>query len=94
MVRYKVGRKKRRPQRRRAPEAVHPISLRLSDDIRDRLDRLLRIVGPRITAMTGRSACNAEIIRAVMLRGIEQTEREFGIHEPPGGAYVLEDPIE
>jgi len=52
------------------------------------------MVGPRITAMTGRKAHDAEIIRAVMVRGIEQTEREFGIHEPPGGAYVLEDPID
>jgi hypothetical protein len=94
VVKYKVGPKRHRPKKERNPDAIQPTSIRLTSDIRDRLRRLLRMVGPRITAMTGRKAHDAEIIRAVMVRGIEQTEREFGIHEPPGGAYVLEDPID
>lgn len=88
-----VGYRKRelRKKKEQPSKRAGVYSLRLDPDVMTRLERLLIYIGPRVQAMTGKHAGKADIIRAVMMRGIEMTEKEFGLHEPRMGFVLLDE---
>ena len=55
-------------------------TIRLPEEMFERLDRLLECVQPRMRVM-GKEGGRADIIRAVMIRGIVETEKQFGVTE-------------
>jgi hypothetical protein len=56
----------------------------------ERIDRLQQLLAPRAISITGLSLTRSSTIRALLMRGMEHAEREFGVSEPTGG-YVLVD---
>lgn len=80
-----------KPKRRPSPTAAKILNFRVPLDLYGRLDRLLRMMAPRILAMTGREASRSDMIRAVLLRGVEFSEREFGLTEPVDAYTLIED---
>lgn len=86
--------KGKRPQRKRLPAAkpkpinkssnrMTQITVRLPKDMVERIDRMLKWLGPRIRTATGKTPGRADMVRAVILRGLMQAEKEFGLSEPP-----------
>jgi len=94
MLRPKIIRRKpiekSKKRRRRKTKQMRTITLRLPEDVITRLDRLLEWVQPRMRVLSGKEAGRSDIIRAVIVRGIEQTEKQFGLTEEPMG-FVLVD---
>jgi hypothetical protein len=71
-------------------KAMRNYTIRLPQDIVDRLEHVLEWLGPRIRTATGKDASRADMFRAIMLRGLTQAEREFGLNEPKA-KFILVD---
>ena len=78
-----------KPKRKPGPDAARILNFRVPPSTHARLQRIVRMMSPRILAITGRKASTSDVVRAVLLRGIEFTEREFGLEE--NTSFVLID---
>jgi len=89
-TKYKVKATEKRKRKAATSSKSGIYTIRLNPDMVVRLDRLVDWMAPRVMAMTGKATNRSDVIRAVMLRGITATEKEFGLQEPAVG-YVLVD---
>jgi hypothetical protein len=68
-------------------------SIRVSQEVIDRIDRLVVILGPRMRSLFGREGKRTDLFRASIERGLDQIEKEFGIGEERE-QFVLVDNLE
>jgi hypothetical protein len=83
---FKPVRKTKRNQNRN-------YSIRITQDVLDRLDRITEKISPRLKKLLGREGVRVDSFRMALDRGMDQIEKEFGLEESPE-RYVLVDDLE
>lgn len=86
--------KNRGRRRKDEKDLLQSMTIRLPKDVFGRLDRLLEWVQPRMRVMSGKEAGRSDIVRAVIISGIEQTEKRFGLTEEPSGFVLVDEGFE